>query len=98
MRCDIDHRLDYIKGGPSHRGATCCECRHHHRLKHEKGFEVLPVGPSGYMWAAPDGRLFFVPGDGNIVAIEDATDNDDGNGWDLHDAQPPREIRQIIPA
>jgi len=38
------------------------------------------------------------PGDGNIVAIEDATENDDGNGWDLNDAQPPREIRQIIPA
>ena len=47
------------------------------------------------MWHAPDGRLYFVPGDGNIVAIDDA---DDGNGWDLDHARPPREVRQIIPA
>jgi hypothetical protein len=56
---------------------------------------------SGFMWEAPDGRLYLVPGGGNIVAIDDADnqgDHEDGDdGWDLDNARPPREIRQIIP-
>jgi hypothetical protein len=101
IRCDLDHRLDHAKGGPSHRANECCECRHHHRLKHEKGLVVHQIGLSGFMWEAPDGRLYLVPGEGNIVAIDDASgqgDHEDGgDGWDLDNARPPREIRQIIP-
>ena len=94
IRCDLDHRRDHHHGGPSHRGNLCCECRHHHRLKHERGFRVHAMGRGGFFWEAPDGRLYFVPADGNIVAISEATDHD---SWDLDQAHPPRQVRQIIP-
>ena len=74
------------------------ECRHHHRLKHERGFNVYAIGLDGFFWEAPDGRLCYVPGDGNIVAISEALDEANGQtGWDLDQAHPPREVRQIIP-
>ncbi len=46
------------------------------------------------MWEAPDGRLYLVPGDGNILLVDDDAPPD---GWDLDDAPPPRQVRQIIP-
>ncbi len=95
IRCDTDHRVDYVTGGPSHRGNGCSLCRHHHRLKHENGFTIHGFGPAAFMWEAPDGRLYFVPGDGNVLLVEDDPPPD---GWDLDDAPPPRLVRQIIPA
>jgi hypothetical protein len=48
------------------------------------------------MWHAEDGRLYLVPSDGNIVALEAARDPD---GWNLDNLkQMPRPVRQIIPA
>ncbi len=95
IRCDDDHRIDHAAGGPSHRGNVGSLCRHHHRLKHEKGFTIHPIGPAGYMWEAPDGRLYLVAGDGNILLVDDDPTPD---GWDLDNAPPPRQVRQIIPA
>jgi hypothetical protein len=98
IRCDLDHRKDHQYGGPSHRANMTTECRHHHRLKHERGFNVYAIGLDGFFWEAPDGRLCYVPGDGNIVAISEALDEANGQtGWDLDQAHPPREVRQIIP-
>ena len=95
-RCDIDHRQPHPDGGPSHRGNQCCLCRHHHRLKHAKGFTIQPLGPGAFMWYAQDGRLYLVPADGNVVAIEAAKDN--ARVWDLSNVKgPPRQVRQIIP-
>jgi uncharacterized protein DUF222 len=94
IRCDHDHRRDHHHGGPSHRGNICTECRHHHRLKHERNFRIHTIGSGGFFWEAPDGRLYYVPADGNIVAISEATDT---GGWDLDQAHPPRPVRQIIP-
>jgi len=95
-RCDIDHRQPHPDGGPSHRGNQCCLCRHHHRLKHAKGFTVQPLGQGAFMWYAQDGRLYLVPADGNVVAIEAAKDN--AGVWDLSNVKgPPRQVRQIIP-
>jgi hypothetical protein len=50
------------------------------------------------MWQAPDGRLYFVPGDGNLLLVEDDPPVGHDDGWDLDDAPPPRQVRQIIPA
>ena len=48
------------------------------------------------MWYAQDGRLYLVPADGNVVAIEAAKDN--AGFWDLSNVKgPPRQVRQIIP-
>jgi hypothetical protein len=93
-RCDIDHRLEHAKQGPSHRGNTCSECERHHQFRHAKNFTVEPFGTTGFLWTAPDGRLYLSPEDGNLVAIDDAHD---GTGWDLDNARPPREVHQIIP-
>jgi len=99
IRCDTDHRVDYVHGGPSHRANGCSLCRHHHRLKHEMGFTIHGFGPAAFMWQAPDGRLYFVPGDGNLLLVEDdpPPDGRGADGWDLDDAPPPRLVRQIIP-
>ena len=94
-RMAVPNRVDYVTGGPSHRGNGCSLCRHHHRLKHENGFTIHGFGPAAFMWEAPDGRLYFVPGDGNVLLVEDDPPPD---GWDLDDAPPPRLVRQIIPA
>ncbi|MGH7751488.1 MAG: HNH endonuclease signature motif containing protein, partial [Gemmatimonadales bacterium] len=95
VRCDDDHRVDHAKGGPSHRG-NCVEfCRRHHRLKHAKGFTIHQIGPDSFFWEARDGRLYFVPADGNIMLIGDEPDPD--GVWDLADMPPPRPVRQIIP-
>jgi hypothetical protein len=82
-------------GGPSHRGNCWALCRRHHRLKAEKKLTVHQLGPAAFMMAAPDGRMYLVAGDGNLVAVAEA--EDDGT-FDLDQgAPPPREVHQIIP-
>jgi hypothetical protein len=67
MDCDDDHRYEWTRGGPSHRGNLCVLCRHHHRLRHEKGFVVHQISAGTYMWEAPNGKLYLVLPDGNLL-------------------------------
>jgi hypothetical protein len=101
-RCDIDHNVQYADDGPSHRGNTCCLCERHHLLKTEIGFAIHHVGTAGFLWQGPDGALYFAPPDGNIIAIEEALDdqNLDGqgrDGWDLDDTPKLGPVKHIIP-
>lgn len=54
QRCDIDHVVRFPDGATSRRN-LCCECRHHHRLKHESGWslEAHPLLPDAVVWVAP---------------------------------------------
>jgi len=74
MRCDDDHRLEYAKGGPSHRANLCVLCRHHHRLRHERGFIVHQIQPGVYLWEAPNGRLYMATPDGDLIQTADGLD------------------------
>ena len=74
MSCDDDHRHDYAKGGPSHRGALCSLCRRHHRLEHEKGFVIHSITAGTYMWEQPNGKLWLVTTDGTLLLANENYD------------------------
>ena len=70
--CDDDHRQEWANHGPSHRGNIDTACRHHHRLRHERGFRVRPQPGGGYIWEAPNGLLYPVPPDATLhLSTED---------------------------
>ena len=49
--CEIDHRKEWAKGGPSHRGNLDARCEHHHRLRGQPSHTITrtkqrhPTGP-----------------------------------------------------
>jgi hypothetical protein len=57
-RCDLDH-VEPFPGGPTSAGNLATECRHHHRLKHETGWQLLtdPDDPEVLYWISPTGRI-----------------------------------------
>jgi hypothetical protein len=56
-RCDLDHLRRYPDGPTSHCN-LCTECRHHHRLKHQAGWQVHndPADPATITWTSPTGH------------------------------------------
>jgi hypothetical protein len=57
QRCDLDHLCRYPDGPTSHCN-LCAECRHHHRLKHEAGWQ-LDNDPDQFAtltWTTPTGH------------------------------------------
>ena len=85
-RCDDDHRIEATHGGPSVRTNLCVLCRHHHRLRHERGLTHHTINNT-VIWTAPDGRVFIVPTDGYAYYV----------GTDLDNALHPTPINQITP-
>lgn len=56
--CDIDHTLAW-----QHGGTTCGEnlahlCRHHHRLKHEGGWDATVMADGNLRWTSAAGRTY----------------------------------------
>jgi hypothetical protein len=72
--CDDDHRHGWANDGPSHRGNLENLCRHHHRLRHERGFILHPLVGGGYVWEAPNGKLYLVLPNGNIMLTNENFD------------------------
>ena len=72
-QCDDDHRIQHAHGGLPHRSNLMKACRHHHRLRHERGFIVNEVRPGVYLWQAPNKRLYPVTADTNLIHTEDDT-------------------------
>jgi hypothetical protein len=56
--CDIDHIVDYAKGG----GTLVCNhaplCRRHHMAKHERGWRYCKVGRTDFEWVSPLGHRY----------------------------------------
>jgi Domain of unknown function (DUF222) len=67
--CDLDHRVEYAKGGLPHRHNLCCLCRRHHRLRHERGFTYQQVTPGSYRWRAPNGLTYHAPIAGELTDL-----------------------------
>jgi hypothetical protein len=67
-RCELDHRIEYAKGGPSHRGAVDCRCRRHHHPRHRKGYQVTKTGRTT-TWTIPSGRIFTVTADKDLIPV-----------------------------
>jgi hypothetical protein len=54
---DLDHTVPW-PAGPTEQTNLAVLCRHHHRLKHSPGWQVVQ-GPDGSMtWTTPSGRTF----------------------------------------
>jgi hypothetical protein len=87
--CDKDHRQEWSRNGPSHRGNVDNSCRRHHRLRHENGFHVYRLPDGTYMWEAPNGLLYPVP---PHTTLHLTTEGDNGEAPNL----PPSPFTQMF--
>jgi hypothetical protein len=55
---DLDHRIPFAAGGRTTAANLWCLCRHHHRLKHEGGWEIAANADGSYTWTSPTGRRY----------------------------------------
>lgn len=91
MHCDDDHRQEHARKGPSHRGNLCCLCRHHHRLRHERGYVMEQIDVSTSWWRAPNGLMYLKGPDDllNLTADLDNIDYDPPPDPEPPDKEPP---------
>jgi hypothetical protein len=69
-RCELDHRIEYAKGGPSHRGAVDCRCKRHHHMRDHTNIRITRTGPT-ITWTIPSGRTFTVTTDKDLILTRD---------------------------
>jgi hypothetical protein len=55
-RCDLDHILEYHRGGLTDSLNLAPLCRGHHRLKTHGGWTYRRIGPTSFEWTSPYGR------------------------------------------
>ncbi|MFI5714113.1 DUF222 domain-containing protein [Kribbella sp. NPDC051620] len=53
---DLDHRVSFAADGRTTAANLWCLCRHHHRLKHEGGWQIHLSADGIYTWTSPTGR------------------------------------------
>ncbi len=69
-RCEMDHRVEHGRGGPSHRGNIDARCEHHHRFRGQNGHSITRTD-NGIRWTTPNGRSYDVGPDKDIVLTAD---------------------------
>ena len=57
-RCDLDHTLAWDKGGLTCECGLAPLCRHHHRCKQARGWQLTQPEPGVLKWRTPHGRTF----------------------------------------
>ncbi len=57
-RCDLDHTLAWDKGGLTCECGVAPLCRHHHRCKQARGWQLNQPEPGVLQWRTPHGRTF----------------------------------------
>jgi hypothetical protein len=57
-RCDVDHTLDWVKGGKTVHCNLGLLCRAHHLLKHATGSELIQSVPGIFHWRTPSGLRY----------------------------------------
>ena len=55
---DLDHRIPFAADGRTSAANLWCLCRHHHRLKHEGGWQIHPNPDGSWTWTSPIGRHY----------------------------------------
>lgn len=65
-RCELDHRIEYAKGGPSHRGGVDLRCKRHHHMRDHTDIRITRHGPT-VTWTIPSGRTFTVTTDKDLI-------------------------------
>jgi hypothetical protein len=56
--CDLDHTISWQDGGSTSAANLGALCRHHHRLKHEKDWQLEQPAPGHFRWTSPTGRRY----------------------------------------
>jgi hypothetical protein len=56
--CDIDHEIEYSKGGPTVVRHLHPGCRHDHDLRHRGGWKVRRLAPGIYEWTTRHGHVY----------------------------------------
>ncbi len=57
--CELDHRIEWARGGPSHRGNLDARCNHHHRFRSQPGHTINRTS-DGIRWTTPNGRSYDI--------------------------------------
>ncbi len=57
-RCDLDHTVAWDKGGITCECGLAPLCRHHHRCKQARGWQLTQPEPGVLQWRTPAGRTF----------------------------------------
>ncbi len=56
--CDLDHSVDWVRGGATDESNLDPKCRLHHRFKHESGAQVATLAPGVVAWHTPRGLQY----------------------------------------
>jgi hypothetical protein len=56
--CDLDHAVDWARGGATDESNLDPKCRLHHRFKHESGAKVATLAPGVVAWQTPRGLQY----------------------------------------
>ncbi|MQA95659.1 MAG: hypothetical protein GEV11_13765 [Streptosporangiales bacterium] len=54
--CEIDHRIDYAKGGATVEANLQPVCKWHHRMKHTAGWRLTTLDQHTFRWTTPNGN------------------------------------------
>ncbi len=58
--CDLDHTVDWARGGGTGADNLGPACRRHHRFKHESGATLWQLDPGGvFVWTTPRGMQYL---------------------------------------
>lgn len=58
IRCELDHTIDYARGGHTHIFNLAHLCQRHHSMKQFTRWEVRQVGGGVLEWTSPLGRVY----------------------------------------
>ncbi|HEV2377121.1 MAG TPA: HNH endonuclease signature motif containing protein [Streptosporangiaceae bacterium] len=58
IHCDVDHTLAYQQGGRTCECNLGPVCRHHHKAKQTRGWQLTQNQPGGFTWTTPSGRTY----------------------------------------
>ncbi|MEE8407409.1 MAG: DUF222 domain-containing protein [Acidimicrobiia bacterium] len=58
VNCDLDHRIDHARGGPTTVANHAPLCRRHHMTKHKGGWRYRKIGRTGIEWLTPLGHRY----------------------------------------
>ena len=60
INTDLDHTIDYAKGGPTTIDNQAPLCRHHHLTKHQGGWKYTKLNPTHIQWTSPLGHTYQI--------------------------------------
>jgi hypothetical protein len=83
--CDLDHRHEHAKHGPSHRGNLEPACPRDHALRDIPGYQVTLIRPGLTEWRTPNGRAYYLTPDAVLRLTADL----DNPHPSLYRPQPP---------